>query len=288
MTLRHLRIFVTVCETGSMTAAAGKLYLAQPSISLAISEMESHYGVRLFDRISRRLYLTDKGRQVLEYARHIIDLFDEMEQHITAESGLGHLRVGTSITVGTYLLPGCISRLQKQFPALQVEAVVGNSETIEAKILENEIDLGIIEGAVHSSYIRQEMFEGDRMVFICPISHGFAGKKLEKMDLLQGEKLLLREKGSAGREIFDGLLAARELSVKPCFESVSNQAILEAVKEGLGISLLPWYLVKEALKEGKVAEFTINDISLTRKFSVIWHKNKFLTKEALALKELIQ
>ena len=79
MTLRHLRIFVTVCETGSMTAAAQILYIAQPAISLAVSEMEEHYKVRLFDRISRRLYLTDSGRQALEYARHIIALFDEME-----------------------------------------------------------------------------------------------------------------------------------------------------------------------------------------------------------------
>ena len=77
MTLRHLRIYVTVCETGSMTAAAKKLYIAQPSISLAVSEMERYYGVRLFDRISRRLYMTDSGRQTLEYARHIIALFDE-------------------------------------------------------------------------------------------------------------------------------------------------------------------------------------------------------------------
>ena len=82
MTLRHLRIFVTVCETGSMTAAAQILYIAQPAISLAVSEMEEHYKVRLFDRISRRLYLTDSGRQALEYARHIIALFDEMEQGV--------------------------------------------------------------------------------------------------------------------------------------------------------------------------------------------------------------
>ena len=79
MTLRHLRIFVAVCETGSMTAAASQLFIAQPSISLAVSEMEEYYGVKLFDRISRKLYLTENGRRALQYARHIIDLLDEME-----------------------------------------------------------------------------------------------------------------------------------------------------------------------------------------------------------------
>ena len=106
MTLRHLRIFVTVCETGSMTAAAQILYIAQPAISLAVSEMEEHYKVRLFDRISRRLYLTDSGRQALEYARHIIALFDEMEQGVRGGQAAKELRIGTSITIGSCLLPG--------------------------------------------------------------------------------------------------------------------------------------------------------------------------------------
>ena len=135
MTLRHLRIFVTVCETGSMTAAAQILYIAQPAISLAVSEMEEHYKVRLFDRISRRLYLTDSGRQALEYARHIIALFDEMEQGVGGGQAAKELRIGTSITIGSCLLPGYIRELKERFPSLTVQAAVGNSEAIEQKLL---------------------------------------------------------------------------------------------------------------------------------------------------------
>lgn len=124
MTLRHLRIFVTVCETGSMTAAAQILYIAQPAISLAVSEMEEHYKVRLFDRISRRLYLTDSGRQALEYARHIIALFDEMEQGVGGGQAAKELRIGTSITIGSCLLPGYIRELKERFPSLTVQAAV--------------------------------------------------------------------------------------------------------------------------------------------------------------------
>ena len=108
MTLRHLRIFTAVCETGSMTAASERLFIAQPSISLAISEMEEYYGVKLFDRISRKLYLTDSGRRALQYARHIIDLMDEMEQGMKNADTVGRRRVGTSITIGSYLLPGYV------------------------------------------------------------------------------------------------------------------------------------------------------------------------------------
>ena len=156
MTFRHLKIFVTVCETGSMTAAASQLFIAQPSISLAISEMEEYYGVKLFDRISRKLYLTENGRRALQYARHIIDLLDEMEQGVRDVDAMGRLKVGTSITIGTYLLPGYIKRLKQQYPALKVEASIANSETIEQQILDNEIDVGIIEGVAHSHFILSE------------------------------------------------------------------------------------------------------------------------------------
>lgn len=283
MTLRHLRIYVTVCETGSMTAAAKKLYIAQPSISLAVSEMERYYGVRLFDRISRRLYMTDSGRQTLEYARHIIALFDEMEQGIRGGRSAGSLRVGASITIGSYLLPGYIKALKEEFPTLKVQAAVGNSGTIEQKLLENEIDIGIIEGTIHSPYIQCETFPGDKLIFICPPDHPFAQKTLGSAECLVGQEMILREKGSASREIFEGILAAREISVQPLWESVSNQVLLEGVKAGLGLSLLPNYLVRAGLEAGEISKFSIRGLELARKFSIIYHKNKFLTREAQTL-----
>lgn len=286
MTLRHLRIFVAVCETGTMTAASDRLFIAQPSVSLAISEMEEYYGVRLFDRISRRLYLTESGRRVLQYARHIISLMDEMEQEVKNPDAVGRLRIGTSITIGSYLLPEYIKKLKEQYPSLQIEAVIGNSGNIEQKILDNEIDIGIIEGAVHSSYIESRTFEGDRMVFICPSDHKFAGRRLDQASELKAQDFLVREKGSASREMLDGILAANEIAVKPLWESTSNQAILHGVKQGLGISLLPWLLVREVLEKGEAAEFTVNGPELSRKFSVIYHKNKFLPRSAQALMQL--
>ena len=98
MTIRHMKIFVAVCRQGSVTGAAQALYLAQPSVSLAIRELEEYYGVRLFDRISRRMQLTQEGRQMFSYASHIVSLFDEMEQSIKNWDSLGTLRVGSSIS----------------------------------------------------------------------------------------------------------------------------------------------------------------------------------------------
>ena len=160
---------------------------------------------------------------------------------------------------------------------------MGNSEAIEQKLLENQIDIGIIEGMVHSPYIHCRTFPGDRLVFICPPAHPFAGHTLKSAEELAGQELILRERGSAGREVLDGILAAGEISVKPLWESVSNEAVLEGVKAGLGLSLLPYYLVRDSLEKGQVKEFFIRGLALSRKFSVIYHKNKFLTKEARTL-----
>lgn len=286
MTLRHLRIFVSVCETGSMTQAAEQLFIAQPSISLAVSEMEEHYGVKLFDRISRKLYLTENGRRALQYARHITDLFEEMEQEIRDQDAVGQLRVGTSITIGSYLLPQLVSELKQVYPLTRVEVLIGNSGSIEQQILDNQIDIGLIEGASHSSYIVSESFPGDRLAFICSVDHLFAGRTLKDLSQVKGQDFILREKGSAGREIFDGLMAAKEIAIIPLWQSASNQAILHGVKAGLGISILPYSLVGESLEKGEIAEFKIKGLALSRKFSVICHKNKFLSQSARTLLDL--
>ena len=146
--------------------------------------------------------------------------------------------------------------------------------------------MGIIEGAAHSPFILSESFEGDRLAFICPAGHEFAGKTLEELAEVRNQDFILREKGSAGREIFDGILAAQELNVRPIWQSASNQVILQGVKAGLGISILPYFLVRQAIQDGELAEFRIQGLALNRKFSVIYHKNKFLPQSARTLMEL--
>ena len=103
MTLRHMKIFVSVYQNNGITRASEELHLAQPSVSLAIRELEDYYGIRLFDRISRRLYVTEQGRMFYDYALHIVSLFDEMELGIRNWEHMGTLRIGSSITIGNFL-----------------------------------------------------------------------------------------------------------------------------------------------------------------------------------------
>lgn len=280
MTLRHLKIFVTVCECNSVTGAAEKLYIAQPSVSLAISELEGYYGVKLFDRISRRLSITEIGKQFLSYATHIVSLFDEMEKGIKNWDTIGTLRVGASITIGNYLLPSYVQNFQKQHSQIKVYAVIDNSETIEKHILNNNIDLALIEGNVHNSQINQHKFMDDELILICGKNHSLSEKKTVNIHELKEQNFILRGKGSAGREVFESILRLHNIEIEPTWESTSTQAIIKAVRAGLGISVLPYLLVKEHLSDRNILQVKINDISLIRQFSVIYHKNKFLTNSA--------
>ncbi|AUS97199.1 LysR family transcriptional regulator [Clostridium thermosuccinogenes] len=280
MTLKHLKIFVAVCETGSATAAGEKLYIAQPSISLAISELEDYYGIKLFDRIGKRLHITEAGKSFLQYATHIVGLFEDMEKGIKNFDAMGIIRIGTSITIGNCLLPGYITRFKQAHPQMDVKVIIDNSERIQHYILSNKIDIGLIEGAVHSSYIIEHRFRDDELVMICGNDHPFAYRKNVEISELQKESLILREEGSAGREIFDSTMTMHGLEVFPAWESISTQAIIRAVQANLGISVLPYLLVKDSLERKEISQFYINGIQFKRSFSVIYHKNKFLTESA--------
>lgn len=280
MTLRHLKIFVTVCETGSTTAAGKKLHIAQPSISLAISELEDYYGIKLFDRIAKRLYITEAGKKFLQYATHIVGLFEEMEREIKNFDATGIIRIGASITIGNYLLPGYITRFKKIHPQMDVKVIIDNSEKIQQYILSNQIDIGLIEGIVYSPYIAEHKFRDDELVMVCGNAHPFANQKNVEISKLQNESFILRESGSAGREIFDSTMTSLGIKILPAWESTSTQAIIRAVQANLGISVLPYLLVKDSLNRKEISQFHIDGIRFQRSFSVIYHQNKFLTESA--------
>ncbi|WP_249029552.1 LysR family transcriptional regulator [Tannockella kyphosi] len=286
MTLKHLKIFIAVCQTGTLTAAGKKLFIAQPAISVAISDLESHYGVKLFDRINNRLHITEVGKQFLQYAQHIIDLHEEMEYNIMNSDGLGTLKIGSSITIANCYLPAFVQALKTKNPELLISITVQNSGIIESKIVNNELDIALIEGVVSSPFVQSTHFLEDPLVLVVPKDHPFANKKAIQIYDLNNQNFLTREKGSAGREVLDGLVETYSLSIHFLLESISTQAIINSIKSGLGISILPFLLVKEDIEKGELIQVAIKDVKLKRDLSIIYHKNKFLSKAAKDLMEI--
>lgn len=279
MTIRHLRIFAAVYECGSTTAAAKKLFISQPSVSFAIAELENYYGQKLFDRISNRLAITEAGKLLLQYSETLLTTFDEIETGMRNWENAGILRVGTSITIGNCLLPKLVNVFKESHPDIKIQATISNSQQIEEYILNNEIDLGLIEGTVHGQFITSRSFMKDSLVFICHPSHVWANRTISPF-LLSNSNFLLRESGSGGRKIFDGILQSLGIEVNVLWQSISTHAIIRAVEDNIGLSILPLRLVEDSIGKGRLAIFTVENISLKRDFYIIHHQNKFFSNTA--------
>lgn len=286
MTLRHLKIFVAVCELNNVTKAAEKLYITQPAVSCAIKELEDYYNLKLFDRISKRLYLTEAGKILLGYAAHIVTLFEEMESNVRDFDKPGKLHIGSSITIGTSFLPGYVRNFKILYPQVEIFVTIDSSDIIEKKILQNELDFALIEGVVHLEGIMSETYMDDELMIISSTDHPFYKNESITLSQFVAEKFLLREKGSGTRELFDNVLASLGYSVIPIWESTSTLALINAVINGHGISVLPYMLVKDMLDAGRISSIRIDGLRFNRKFNIIFHKNKFLTASAKAFIEM--
>ena len=285
MTLRHMRIFVSVFQKNSITKAAQELHLAQPSVSLAVRELEDYYGIRLFDRIGRHIAPTECGKEFYEYAVHIVSLFNEMEKKMRNWDTFGTLRIGASITIGTHILPVLIRRYQEQFPDLTVEAKVSKSASVEDELIHSGIDLGLIETQPSHPDLRAVPFMTDSMCVITAPDHPLASAKSVSLTELSRFPFLMREKGSAGRELLDAAFSLQQITISPIWESTSTQALVKAVAEGLGVSVLPYLLVKKDIEEGTVRQIPL-DQPIRRNLNVIYHKSKFLTDNMRAFVDL--
>lgn len=281
MTIRHLQIFIAVADTGTMSLAAKQLYISQPTVSQVISEMEERYGVRLFERLSRRLYITDTGKQLLKYARHIVASFDEMEHGLHDASEHPVLRVGATITVGSCILTDIINRFEASCPHTRVQAYVDNTRSIERRILESDLDLALVEGVVSEEDIVVQPMIDDELVLVCGKQHPFAQKQSCTASELEKQAFILREEGSGTRARFEGYLKAHNVEIFPKWVCHSSDSILKAVEGGQGLSVLSKLLVESCVQAGTLHPISLSDARLTRSFSVIYHKNKFLSEPFL-------
>ena len=136
MTLRHMRIFQKIYETQSVTRAAEALHMTQPAVTRALQELEKYYGLRLFERLNRRLTVTEAGRRMYDYALHLTETFDTMEKSLRDGERQGVLRVGASVRLGCSLLPQLARTFQEEHPGVEVRVRIANGELLRRDLLE--------------------------------------------------------------------------------------------------------------------------------------------------------
>lgn len=279
MTIRHIRIFLKVCSCQcNLTRTAKELYMSQPAVTLAVKEMEQYYGIQLFDRLGKRLYLTEAGQQFRSYAMRIESLFDDMEKQMKNWDALGVLRVGSSITIGTQFMPDYAALFSRMYPQVDVLVRIGTSEMIEQLLMENKLDLALVETPVHQEHLVSEAYMEDRLAVISPAQkHYKENRNLSREDFVR-QRLLLREPGSGTREVFNQVMERNGLCVEPVWESMSTTALVNAVIHGLGIAVVPRRMAAGVLEMGQVYELKVDGIEFRRSFYMVYHRDKLLTK----------
>ena len=287
MTVRHMMVFRAVCDAGfNSTKAAELLHMTQPAVSLAIKELEQYYGIKLFDRLGRRLQITDAGKHFLQYAIHITDLFDTMETGLRNWDSKGLLRVGASITIGSQFMPSYVCAYSNLYPEADVRVVVEQSDRLEKKILTNELDFALIEGIAHDSSIKSEAYMEDHLSIVCPANGKWKQGQIISVEEFKKQRFLLRERGSGTREVFERVIGQTGFSVSPVWEAMSTTALVNAVINGLGIAVLPHRMVLPAMERGLVVTISVDGMRFQRNFYIIHHKDKFLTASAKRFMEL--
>lgn len=275
MNIRQLLIFKTVCKNLSFTLAAKELYMSQPAISHTISDLERELGCTLLDRINHKIYINETGMRFLHQANQIIELYDNLENHFNQETTL--LKIGSSITIATLLLPTIITNFKELYPTIDIQVLVDSAKNIETKLLNNEVDVAFIEGSNKHPLCVYHSFSSFNLVVVCSPKHPYAKKKTITIDDFVQADVLLREKGSAIRSCIDSAMLLQNKTLIPTWTSVNSQALMQATKNNLGITVLPEPLLVNDLKNNTLKKVAIENVSLLNHNHIVYHKDKVLT-----------
>ena len=203
-------------------------------------------------------------------------MFDDMEKTLRDLEHLGVLQVGASITVGSRFLPGYVKTFLSQHPGLEIRAQIASTEVLTGKLMANELDFALVEGVPrHPSLVSEDYME-DHLAVICPAGGPFRQGETISVEQFRAQRFLLRERGSGTREEFDRVTEQAGFSVAPAWEAMSTTALVNAVIEGLGISVLPQRLIVGAVERGLAVSVKVEGLDFCRQFRIVYHKDKFL------------
>lgn len=283
MTLEQLRIFVAVALREHVTLGARDLNLTQSATSAAIAALEARHATKLFDRVGRRIVLTDAGRVFLAEAKAVLARANAAELVL---SDLGQLRRGrlllaASQTIANYWLPKRIHAFRTRYPGVEIELMVGNTTTVAADVRDGSIDLGFIEGDTQETDLVMSRVAEDELVLVAPPDHPWAHRAPERLDGLGSESWILRERGSGTRSIFEAALPAFGLTpdaLNVVLELPSNEAVRSAVEAGAGVTVLSRLVVAQAIAAGALV-----DVPLAipkRQFMLLRHRDRYVSRAA--------
>lgn len=277
MESRHLFTFIVVVETGSFTRAAQKLGYAQSSITAQIQALENELGQPLFDRISKKIILTDAGRRLLPYAQEISRMHTLAQDALRSEQELtGALRIGAPESLAAFRLPGIIKEFRSKYPKVQILLKPAACWELTEQVRSGELDLVfLLQPETEDKDLIVETLVHEQMTLIAPLGHPLVGLPVVEPIHLKGETILHTESGCTYRTLFERHLNSHGVFPDPTLEFWSLEAIKQCVMADLGISFIPLIAVKNELMEGKLARLNWNDKVERVATQIAYHHKKW-------------
>lgn len=281
MTLHQLQVFEATARLGSFTRAAEELHLTQPTVSMQVKHLAKIIGVPLFEQIGKKLYLTESGRVLFKTCQEVFDRLERLEMNLLELRGMkqGRLRLSAT-TTAKYFLPKLLNPFCRQYPGINVSLEVSSHDTVLNRLNDNLDDVYILSRLPERDDIEIKPFLCNPLVVVAPAEHPLTKKQHGTLTDLVDQPFVMRERGSATREAADRLLHQQGVSVRVKLELGSNEAIKQAVNQGLGLSVLSLHSLNDCNSAFQLSILNVDHFPIHQQWYVVFPKEKALSTVA--------
>lgn len=280
MDTKNLTTFIYVAELRSFTKAADRLGFSQSTVSFQIKQMENELGCQLFERINHTVQLTEKGREVLEYAHQINRMTRELKDSMKEETASGYIRLAMADSLCTSLLSRDFLHFRELYPNIALKIIAAGTEEMFRLMNHNEADAILtLDNHIYNTEYRILQEEKVRTFFVAGADTEIASASSLSIEELLLQPFILTEKGMSYRRLLEEKLAELSLEIQPVLEIGSTELICSLVEQGAGISFLPEYVIKDRVKAGTLVCLPVSGLEIHVWKQLLYHRNKWVSPQ---------
>ncbi len=287
-TLHQLQIFTKVSELQSVTKASEELHLTQPAVSIQLKNFQDQFDVPLFEAVGRRIFITEFGREIAEYAKSILLQTEKIKQSTQAHKGLltGSVKISVASTA-KYVIPYFLTNFLKDHPAVDLKLDVTNKSQVVQSLEQNSVDLSMVSVIPDSPAVLNEELMENKLYLVGAAEDDRLGSQVN-LKSLEKVPLIFREKGSATRLAMEQFIKDNQINASKTLQLTSNEAVKQAVIAGIGFSIMPLIGLRNEIQNGEIRIIKVKGLPITTNWNLIWRKEKQLSPVAAELVKYVQ
>ncbi|NEX19620.1 LysR family transcriptional regulator [Thiorhodococcus mannitoliphagus] len=289
ISLRQLRVFEAVAQNHSYTRAAEELHLSQPAVSMQVKQLEDEVGLPLFERLGKKVVPTEAGRELYHYSRAINRSLAELEDVMESLKGInrGSLRLAVASTVN-YFAPRLLAVFQQRHPGIGLRLDVTNREMLVQMLDSNSVDLVLMGVPPKNVDVEAEAFMDNPLVVVAPPDHPLANERNILTKRLSDEVFVMREEGSGTRKAMERFFAERGVEIRHGMQMTRNEAVKQAVRSGLGLSVVSLHTIELELETRRLVILDVEGFPDRRQWYLVYRRGKRLSPAASAFRDFVR